>query len=88
MRWAEKNFGKIWADQMASDCYGVKLISAVKRYVENINQSKFYQFELFSVYEDSRWIPMEDRIHKETVYSLYPYEKALDYITSWELKNA
>lgn len=88
MLWEEKNFGKIWADQMASDCYGPTLINSLKRYVQNINSAKSYQFELFSVYEDSRWIPSEDRIHTEIVYSSYPYDKAVSYITSWELKNA
>ena len=88
MQWVEKSSGKIWEDQMASDCYGPTLINSLRRYVENIDKSKAYQLELFSVYQDTRWIPMEDRIHSETLYSLYPYQKALDYINSWELKSA
>lgn len=73
---------------MSSDCYGPKPISMFRNVVRKIEEAKYYQYELFSVFTETRFVPMDDKFITETSYLLYPYQKAKDYISSWELKNA
>jgi hypothetical protein len=71
-----------------NDCGGPKPIHSFRRALENINNTPNYQYELFSVLEETRWIPMEDRVEKFTFYHMYPYDYIVNYISSWEKKNA
>jgi hypothetical protein len=70
-----------------NDCAGPAPIHIFRRALERMNSDN-YQYELFSVSKESRWIPMEDRIQNDTFYHFYPYDYALNYVTSWEKKNA
>jgi hypothetical protein len=71
-----------------NDCGGPKPIHSFRRALENINNTPNYQYELFSVLEETRWIPMQDRVEKSTFYHMYPYDYIVNYIISWEKKNA
>ena len=71
-----------------NDCGGPKPIHSFRRALENINNTPNYQYELFSVLEETRWIPMEDRVEMSTFYHMYPYDYIVNYISSWEKKNA
>lgn len=70
-----------------NDCGGPAPIHMFRRAIERMNKPN-YQLELFSVLEESRWIPMQDKFYKDTYYHLYPYDYALNYVSSWEKKNA
>lgn len=70
-----------------NNCGGPEPIHIFKRALERMSKPN-YQLELFSVLEESRWIPMQDKLYKDTYYHLYPYDYALNYVNSWEKKNA
>jgi hypothetical protein len=71
-----------------NDCGGPRPIQMFRRALEKINSTPNYQYELFSVLEEDRWVPMEDRIEHSVFYHMYPYDYIVNYISSWEMKNA
>jgi hypothetical protein len=70
-----------------NDCSGPKPIQFMRKSLERMSVDN-YQYELFSILQDKRWIPEEDRIVEETHYHMFPYNYALDYINCWEAKNS
>lgn len=71
-----------------NDCGGPRPIHAFRRALEVINSTPNYQYELFSVLQEDRWVPTEDRIGHFVSYHTYPYDYIVNYISSWEKRNA
>jgi hypothetical protein len=69
---------------MASDCAGPTLLSVCRWIINQVESKDFYQLELFNYSVEHRWIPNEDRLHKEEYFTLFPYESALSYVRSYE----
>jgi hypothetical protein len=69
---------------MANDCSGVTLFNVCKWIINQVESRDFYQLELFNYSVEQRWIPGEDRIHREEHFTLFPYESAINYVRSYE----
>ena len=70
-----------------NDCGGPHPIHMFRRALERMSKPN-YQLELFSILQETRWVPMQDRMEKDIYYHMYPYDYALNYVSSWEKKNA
>lgn len=85
MPWVGKSFGKTWVGQtMASDCYGPNPSLVFKKYVERIDSTPYYQYELFSVFEEEIFDYNKMGFRKSVWYNFLPYTKALEIISAYE----
>lgn len=84
MQWVEKNFGRIWVDQMASDCYGPHPVRAYQHYLNKIDKDPHFQFELFRSVDIDHYDMENMRMWKETYYHFFPYNYAVEYVKAYE----
>lgn len=66
------------------NCYGPHPVNASIAYVNKVESDPYFQYEMFSVYEEKIFYPNLDGFVNHISYLKYPYEYALNYIASYQ----